>query len=87
VRSRYGSTIQKKNVLASGLKVVRRVATMNPMTTGAALRDARVTRAALRGRVGITTVKRGAHAATQDSPSQAFISSRIGWRYSASAIP
>ncbi len=72
---------------AVGLKVVRRVSTMKPMTTGTEVSEASVTSAALIGRVGITTVKSGAHTATHDRPIQPLKFRRVGSRYSASEMP
>ena len=60
---------------------------MKPMTTGTALTDARLTSRALRGRVGMTTVKSSVQTATHDNPIQPLMFSRVGSRYSAMAIP
>ena len=87
VMSRYGSAIQKKKVSAVGLKVVRRVSTMNAITTGTEVSDRNVTIVALTGRVGITTVKSSAHTATHDRPIQPLKLRRVGSRYSASEMP
>ena len=80
VVNKYGNTIQKKNVMPSGLNVVLWVRTMKPITTGTELTDASVTSSALSGRAGITTAKSSVHTATQESPIQPLMFSRVGSR-------
>ena len=60
---------------------------MKPTTTGTALTEASVNRAALTGRVGMTTANSDVQTATHDRPIQPFMSSREGSMYSAMAIP